>query len=93
MSPFCRFVSPVQDNRFKQRLITERIQEEATTVYRCGPLIDLCHGPHIRNTSVVKAFWVNKCSSTYWEGKVEAEQLQRVYAISFPDKKQLTVSS
>jgi hypothetical protein len=38
----------------------------------------------------LQAFWVNKCSSTYWEGNAQAESLQRVYAISFPDKKLLT---
>lgn len=45
-------------NRFKHRLITERIKDEETTVYRCGDLIDLCRGPHIRNTGVVKAMAV-----------------------------------
>ena len=35
-------------NPFKQRIIREKVQTESTTVYRCGPLIDLCRGPHIR---------------------------------------------
>ena len=35
-------------NPFKQRIIKEKVQTESTTVYRCGPLIDLCRGPHIR---------------------------------------------
>eukprot|EP00045_Choanoeca_perplexa_P012000 m.129299 g.129299 ORF g.129299 m.129299 type:complete len:794 (-) comp15846_c0_seq2:49-2430(-) len=78
-----------EGNPFKQRLIKERITEPSTTVYRSGPLIDLCRGPHIRHSGQVKAFWVNKCSSTYWEGNAEAESLQRVYAVSFPDKKML----
>merc|ERR1712142_501607 len=74
-------------NPFKQRIIKEKVQTESTTVYRCGPLIDLCRGPHIRNTSKLKAFQVTKNSSAYWEGKSDAENLQRVYAISFPDTK------
>jgi len=74
-------------NPFKQRIINEKVQTESTTVYRCGPLIDLCRGPHIRNTSKLKAFQVTKNSSAYWEGKSDAENLQRVYAISFPDSK------
>jgi len=76
-------------NPFKQRIINEKVQTESTTVYRCGPLIDLCRGPHIRNTSKVKAFQVTKSSSAYWQGKSDAEHLQRVHAISFPDKKLL----
>ena len=37
-------------NDFKQRILNERVKDESTTVYKCGPLIDLCRGPHIRHT-------------------------------------------
>ncbi|BFY97472.1 hypothetical protein BsWGS_00511 [Bradybaena similaris] len=74
---------------FKQRIIREKVQTTTTTVYRCGSLIDLCRGPHIRHTGKVKAIAITKNSSTYWEGNAEAEKLQRVYGISFPDPKQL----
>ncbi|CAG0904674.1 unnamed protein product [Darwinula stevensoni] len=57
--------------------------------FRCGPLIDLCLGPHVRHTGKIKAFKVVKNSSSYWEGKSDRESLQRVYGISFPDTKQL----
>lgn len=44
-------------NPFKRQLITNKIPEGAmTTAYRCGNLIDLCTGPHLPNTSYVKAF-------------------------------------
>ncbi|XP_067931122.1 threonine--tRNA ligase 1, cytoplasmic-like isoform X2 [Watersipora subatra] len=76
-------------NEFKQRIINEKVTTPTTTVYRCGPLIDLCRGPHVRHTGKVKACAVVKNSSTYWEGNCEAESLQRVYGISFPDPKQL----
>eukprot|EP00043_Microstomoeca_roanoka_P007812 m.75552 g.75552 ORF g.75552 m.75552 type:complete len:731 (-) comp13989_c0_seq1:47-2239(-) len=78
-----------EQNPFKQRIIREKVTEPKTTVYRCGPLIDLCRGPHIRSTSMVKAFAVTKSSSSYWEGDANAECLQRIYAISFPKKEQL----
>eukprot|EP01147_Barroeca_monosierra_P002497 gene2497-5427_t len=78
-----------QGNPFKQRIISEKVTEPKTTVYRCGPLIDLCRGPHIRNTGQVKAFTTTKSSSSYWEGDCAAECLQRIYAISFPSKDQL----
>ncbi|XP_049785743.1 threonine--tRNA ligase 1, cytoplasmic isoform X1 [Schistocerca cancellata] len=76
-------------NPFKVRILKEKVQTPTTTVYRCGPLIDLCRGPHVRHTGKVKAFKVTKNSATYWEGNCEAESLQRVYGISFPDSKQL----
>ncbi|KAH0810890.1 hypothetical protein GEV33_011898 [Tenebrio molitor] len=76
-------------NPFKVRILNEKVNTPTTTVYRCGPLIDLCRGPHVRHTGKIKALKVTKNSSTYWEGKADAETLQRVYGISFPDNKQL----
>jgi len=76
-------------NEFKKRILNEKVTTPTTTVYRCGPLIDLCRGPHVRNTGKIKAMMVTKNSSTYWEGKADAETLQRIYGISFPDSKQL----
>ncbi|GLV43432.1 Threonyl-tRNA synthetase [Carabus blaptoides fortunei] len=76
-------------NPFKVRILNEKVNTPTTTVYRCGPLIDLCRGPHVRHTGKVKALKITKNSSTYWEGKADAETLQRIYGISFPDSKQL----
>merc|ERR1719420_2575916 len=76
-------------NEFKVRLLNEKVKTPTTTVYRCGPLIDLCRGPHVRHTGKVKAFTLTKNSSAYWEGNSEAETLQRIYGISFPDSKQM----
>jgi len=76
-------------NEFKLRILNEKVKTETTTVYRCGPLIDLCRGPHVRHTGKIKAMAVTKNSATYWEGNSEAESLQRVYGISFPDTKQM----
>ncbi|XP_043194710.1 threonine--tRNA ligase 1, cytoplasmic-like isoform X1 [Amphibalanus amphitrite] len=76
-------------NKFKVRILEERVKTPTTTAYRCGPLIDLCRGPHVRHTGKIKAFKVTKNSATYWEGKADAESLQRVYGVSFPDTKQL----
>ncbi|XP_044135655.1 threonine--tRNA ligase 2, cytoplasmic-like isoform X1 [Bufo gargarizans] len=74
-------------NKFKCRILNEKVDTPTTTVYRCGPLIDLCRGPHVRHTGKIKAFKIYKNSSTYWEGKADMETLQRIYGISFPDNK------
>lgn len=76
-------------NQFKLRIIDEKITTERTTAYRNGTLIDLCRGPHVRHTGKLKAVRITKNSSSYWEGRADAETLQRVYGISFPDAKQL----
>ncbi|KAK9086412.1 hypothetical protein Syun_028806 [Stephania yunnanensis] len=77
------------ENNFKVEIINELPEDKTITVYRCGPLVDLCRGPHIPNTSFVKAFACLKASSAYWRGKKERESLQRVYGISYPDSKRL----
>uniref|UniRef100_A0A8C5M4N6 threonine--tRNA ligase n=1 Tax=Leptobrachium leishanense TaxID=445787 RepID=A0A8C5M4N6_9ANUR len=74
-------------NKFKCRILNEKVDTPTTTVYRCGPLIDLCRGPHVRHTGKIKALKIYKNSSTYWEGKANMETLQRIYGISFPDTK------
>ncbi|XP_031242767.1 threonine--tRNA ligase 2, cytoplasmic [Mastomys coucha] len=76
-------------NKFKCRILKEKVDTPTTTVYRCGPLIDLCKGPHVRHTGKIKAIKIFKNSSTYWEGNPEMETLQRVYGISFPDSKMM----
>lgn len=51
-------------NQFKLRIINEKIDTDKTTVYRCGSLIDLCRGPHVRNTGKIKAIKVTKVSTS-----------------------------
>jgi len=56
--------SAVQYNKYKKHLIESKIPDgTSTTVYRCGPMIDLCVGPHIPHTGKIKAFMVTKVSS------------------------------
>ena len=77
-------------NPFKSKIISSKVPDGSrTTVYRCGDLIDLCRGPHLPHTGRVKAFGLTSNSATQWLGKAGNDQLQRVYGISFPDKKML----
>ncbi|KAK9171429.1 Threonyl-tRNA synthetase [Cryptosporidium meleagridis] len=79
-----------KDNPFKVSLIMSKIPDGAqTTIYRCGSFVDLCTGPHIPHTGIVKAFKVTKNSGCNWLGNTENDALQRVYGVSFPDKKRL----
>lgn len=79
-----------QYNKYKTHFIQTQVPDgTSSTVYRCGPLIDFCAGPHITNTSKIKAFSVTKASSSYFMGDAKNDSLQRIYGISFPDAKQL----
>ena len=78
-------------NKYKVHFIQNKIPDgESTTVYRCGPLIDLCLGPHIPHTGKIKSMAILKNSSCYFLGDKDNDTLQRVYGISFPDPKQMT---
>src|SRR3990172_10211820 len=75
-------------NPYKKELI-ESFEEGTITGYGQGEFFDLCRGPHLPNLGKIKAFKVLKTSGAYWKGDSKREMLTRVYAISYPDRKQL----
>ena len=78
------------DNPFKVSILTTKVPDGSrTTVYRSGDLIDLCRGPHLPHTGKVKAFAAVRHSATNWLGDTNNDSLQRMYGVSFPDKKML----
>jgi threonyl-tRNA synthetase len=75
-------------NKYKLHIINDKVEDDVkTTVYRCGPLIDLCYGPHIPHTGKIKAMKIVKNSSSYFLGDAENDSLQRIYGVSFPEAK------
>ena len=77
-------------SKYKMYYIENLLPPEGSSVYKCGTLVDLCLGPHIQNTSKIKAFQIMKNSSCYFRGDKDDDSLQRIYGVAFPDKKQLT---
>ncbi len=73
---------------YKNELIAE-LEDGKITTYTQGAYTDLCRGPHLVDTSAIKAFKVLSVSSAYWRGDATRPQLTRVYGISFPKKKLL----
>ena len=54
-------------NKYKKYLIETKIPDgTSTTVYRCGPMVDLCVGPHIPHTGKIKAFMITKVRTGSW---------------------------
>ena len=76
------------DNPFKLELINE-LSDQEISLYQNGGFIDLCRGPHIPHTGMIKGFKLLKISGAYWRADQSREQLQRLYGISFFDKKKL----
>eukprot|EP01122_Echinamoeba_exundans_P016199 TRINITY_DN8139_c0_g1_i1.p1 TRINITY_DN8139_c0_g1~~TRINITY_DN8139_c0_g1_i1.p1 ORF type:complete len:760 (+),score=99.11 TRINITY_DN8139_c0_g1_i1:49-2328(+) len=77
-------------NPFKLEFIRSKVPNGGiASIYKCGDLIDLCRGPHIPHTGLVKALAVTKTSSSYWLGDAKNAPLQRVFGISFTEKKML----
>jgi len=75
------------ENKFKVELITNLPADSVITLYRNGPMVDLCCGPHVPNTGYLKAIAINQQSRAYWRADAKKESLQRVYGVTFPDKK------
>lgn len=76
-------------DEYKLELI-EDLPEGAITFYQTGNFTDLCRGPHIPNTSVIKAFKLLNIAGAYWRGDEKRKQLTRIYGVSFPKQKELT---
>ncbi|PLX80776.1 MAG: threonine--tRNA ligase [Desulfuromonas sp.] len=73
---------------YKVQLI-EDLGEPMVSVYRQGSFVDLCRGPHLPSTGMLKAFKLTSVAGAYWRGNEHNAMLQRLYATAFPDKKEL----
>ncbi len=74
---------------YKVELIDDLPADAAISFYKQGEFTDLCAGPHIQNTSAVRAFKLTSTAGAYWRGSEKNKMLQRIYGTAFPDKKQL----
>ncbi len=77
-----------KDNPFKCELINE-LSDQEISLYQNGAFIDLCRGPHIPHTGMIKGIKLMKISGAYWRADPSREQLQRLYGTAFFDKKKL----
>lgn len=69
--------------------LLEDLQEDKVTLFKQGDFIDLCRGPHLPSTGVVKHFKLLSISGAYWRGDEKKPMLQRIYGTAFADKGQL----
>ena len=76
-------------DEYKLELISE-LEDGEITFYESGNFVDLCRGPHLPDTSFIKAVKIMSIAGAYWRGDEKRKQLTRVYGVSFPKQKELT---
>ncbi|UUI84094.1 threonine--tRNA ligase [Bacillus halotolerans] len=74
---------------FKLEILKDIPRGENMTLYQQGEFVDLCRGPHLPSTGMIKAFKLTRVSGAYWRGDSQNEVLQRVYGVAFQKKKDL----
>ena len=75
-------------DEYKVELI-DGLEDGQISFYESGPFTDLCRGPHLHDTSMIKAIKLLKTAGAYWRGDEKRKQLTRIYAVTFPKKKEL----
>ena len=75
-------------DEYKLELIRD-LEDGNITFYTSGTFVDLCRGPHLPNMGIIKAVKLMSLAGAYWRGDEKRKQLTRVYAVSFPKKKEL----
>lgn len=75
-------------DEYKCELIGD-LEDGTITFYTNGTFTDLCRGPHLRDTSVIKAVKLTSIAGAYWRGNEKNKMLTRIYGITFPQKKML----
>ncbi|CAG5069268.1 Threonine--tRNA ligase [Dyadobacter sp. CECT 9623] len=75
-------------DEYKLELI-DGLEDGSITLYEQGGFTDLCRGPHIPNTGIIKAVKLTNIAGAYWRNKQENKMLTRIYGITFPKQKEL----
>ena len=74
---------------YKCEHIDQDLEDGTITTYTQGNFTDLCRGPHLMNTGLIKAVKITSVAGAFWRGDAKREQMTRIYGISFPKKKML----
>jgi threonyl-tRNA synthetase len=69
--------------------LLQNLKDGEITFYTQGGFTDLCRGPHIPDTGIIKALKLTNIAGAYWKGDEKNKQLTRIYGVSFPSKKEL----
>ena len=73
----------------KVELIEEKVDGERVSLYRQGGFVDLCRGPHVPDTSLLRHFALTSVAAAYWKGDQRNASMQRIYGVVFPSQEAL----
>ena len=74
---------------YKCEHIEQDLEDGTITTYTQGNFTDLCRGPHLMSTGLIKAVKITSVAGAFWRGDAKREQMTRIYGITFPKKKML----
>ncbi len=74
---------------YKVELINDLPKDSVISTYKQGDFVDLCRGPHLPNTGLIKAFKLTSIAGAYWRGSEKNKMLTRIYATAFGKKSEL----
>ena len=74
---------------YKIMLINDLPPEATISFYQQGEYVELCAGPHVSGTNLIKAFRLTTIAGAYWRGSEKNRMLTRIYGVAFPENKQL----
>lgn len=75
---------------YKVEHIEQDLEDGTISTYTQGNFTDLCKGPHLTSTGIIKAVKLMSVAGAFWRGDASKDQMQRIYGISFPKQKMLT---
>lgn len=97
-TPITRFELPRQEaidlmtkykEKYKVELIRDLPEDSVISFYKQGSFTDLCRGPHLPSTGLIKAFKLVSIAGAYWRGNEKNKMLTRIYGVAFPKKDEM----
>ncbi len=77
------------DEPYKVEILEGIPDDQTVTIYTQGEFFDLCRGPHLKSTGLIKAFKLTKLAGAYWRGDSKNKMLTRIYGVCFEKKSEL----
>ena len=74
---------------YKCEHIDQDLEDGTISTYTQGAFTDLCRGPHLMSTGIIKAIKITSVAGAFWRGDAKREQMTRIYGITFPKQKML----
>lgn len=78
-----------ENEPYKEQILESIPEGETVTTYTQGEFVDICRGPHLKSTGLIKAFKLTKLAGAYWRGDSKNKMLTRIYGVCFEKKSEM----